>query len=446
MSATSFNSLRFVGPTPYDEDIVLYEAIDDSASDQTQWIYSCVALCRKNWSRADWPALGGTRKMELKTGNWEDIQRQVRAEAAGLAMSMYIKNSVLRHAEIAAADGGDSFFGWQGGKGIIWTPAVLDAKGKKVLQKLSPYRLMCHGRLVQQLGGEYVASKDAGVGSLQLSWIEKACQFTIGMGCQRDTGEATATGVLAGMIQAVKELGDLKDKPDEQVLSGKTVLVSGLGKVGLPLAKFLDERGARLLVFDPSLKCSHQGAESFFNQQQSYDAAVDAQHQSLLFRLADEGRIIEDEMAALTHREVNIFSPNGGLTNYLSKHPAGQSQSRAAILAATANKHGQLELVLGAGNDQITTLPEHVKERNQTLDELASGDLVFVPDPCVSPGGVIAVSHELKNRWRAEDVNNDTYRLVQVSVRQLFDTARRGEGLSPRAMYKSFEKMIEGEW
>jgi len=70
----------------------------------------------------------------------------------------------------------------------------------------------------------------------------------------------------------------------------------------------------------------------------------------------------------------------------------------------------------------------------------------IVPDTLVSPGGVIAVSHELSPPWDSEAVNDDAYRMVQQSVRTLFDWSRKAGGLNSVSVYQTFEKMIDAEW
>ena len=66
---------------------------------------------------------------------------------------------------------------------------------------------MCHGLLIEELRGEYIGSKDAGIGGSELRWMERATNFTIGNGCLADTGEGTALGVHSGMRTTLEVLG-----------------------------------------------------------------------------------------------------------------------------------------------------------------------------------------------------------------------------------------------
>ena len=100
-----------------------------------------------------WPALGGTRWVRRRFSEFEQSMEHVRGTARELAISMTIKNAILRGAD--TQEGARGLFSWNGGKGVIWSPEEV----------LTPYRLMCHGRLIEYIGGHYIGSKDQGVGT-----------------------------------------------------------------------------------------------------------------------------------------------------------------------------------------------------------------------------------------------------------------------------------------
>ena len=440
--------ITFNGPRKLDTDFEIFEA---KGEERDGPIYSCVVLYRGNWV-AGWPALGGTRWFSREDLSNEDAHEAARAEAKELAISMMAKNSLLRHASNALAEEHPSWgvrtniFGWQGGKGIIWTPT----KGRG---KLTPYRLMCHGRLLEQIGGEYLASKDQGVGTVELKWIEKASRFTIGLGCEEDTGRATAAGVVAAIMTASAEAGVLSGAPtghidwrEDQIgdgLSGLTVLVVGAGKVGLPLLKMLDDNGANCLVYDPWLKLD--AVDEFFHQTRRRGATVGEEHRRLLLRLARDGRVIEDEKEALTNPTYDVLSPNGGATGWLSRVPSyleGEGMTRAELLAGVAGSGSPLKLVVGAGNDQLPATASRTAERDAALDVLGTAGIQFLPDPVVSPGGVVAVSHELLSQWDGSRVLSDTFALVRRTTSALYHQARELGGTTAPTMYRAFETLV----
>lgn len=422
---------------PIREDLFdLYEAVDESSPDPEEHIYSCVALCRKEW-RHDWPALGGTRWVRASEPDVARSREGIRREAIELAMSMYIKNSILRKSEQALGRS-TQLFQWQGGKGVIWSPPGA---------QLTPRRLICHGRLVEHLQGQYIASKDIGVGSSELKWINCATRFTIGLGCLKDTGEATATGVCSGLKTAVRQQAADFGTSAERPLEGVSILVIGAGKVGFPLIGFLHEEGADVYVFDPMLKGSPKAVKDWCAAHEDPEAGPEARqrHALALEAIRGKGGILTSEAEALRHERIQIVSPNGGRAGWLSGAVEGY-ETRADLLAETRRLHGRLRLVLGAGNDQVSTTVLGKDERDRALSTLAAAGVGFVPDPLISPGGVIAVSHELSPKWEAGMVNEDTARVVRKNVDHVYREAARLGGVDAVRMYQAFEGMIEQEW
>ncbi|HYE88212.1 MAG TPA: hypothetical protein VEA16_17740, partial [Vicinamibacterales bacterium] len=222
--------------------------IRDDAESHDRAVYSCVALYRNKW-RDDWPALGGTRWLQASADE-VPTPEMARKEAASLALAMFMKNNLIRKAELELEHREQLLFGWQGGKGVIWTPWDHERDMQHNRKYLTPRRLMCHGLLIEHLRGEYIGSKDAGIGGSELRWIERATNFTIGNGCLVDTGDGTAYGVHAGMRTTLEILGERTEGPKQ--MAGIPVLICGLGKVGFPLMQLLQDDGAVVSIFDPA--------------------------------------------------------------------------------------------------------------------------------------------------------------------------------------------------
>jgi len=429
MTDGDFSSLQFRGPSLLEDEFEVFEAVDTSSAEPADHVYSCVALCRRGWSD-EWPALGGTRWFKKE-------QARAPHEAIELAMSMYIKNSLLRKSahSLNGHGGGEQLYNWQGGKGVIWTPPGAD---------LTPHRLRCHGRLIDWLHGQYVGSGDVGVGGPELEQIALETQHLIGLNCQRDTGEATAYGIFAGLEQAALEQAAELDADPADPLRGMPVLVIGAGKVGFPLLRFLHEVGAEVWLYDEYLK--PDAIEAWYEMMVQRKAAVGAENLAALQAIGRAGRIYADEAAALGDGRVRIVSPNGGTAEWLLHTPKWATETRAAILAATRARSGALRLILGAGNDQVSTTAAGKKGRDAALSILKEAGIAFVPDPLVSPGGVISVSHERAAEWNADEVNGDSMKIVRRSVGQLYDAARRRGGIDPVTMYQAFEELIDQPW
>ncbi len=422
--------LHFEGPHPLPAalaDPAHYGLVYWEASRPERGIYSCVVV-RLRTVNDGWPALGGTRW--LRSSGEGVIEGRIRAlqEAAHLAVAMDSKNRLLRNAEARLGKTSDAWrargkrFGWGGGKGVIWSPI------ESQHTTLDPERLMCHGRLLEFVGGDYIGSKDQGVGSAELKWIERATRYTIGGRCAVDTGDPTAFGVLAAISQVAKERRLIPDSVAptadfvtgvvRPALDGLNVVVLGAGKVGLPLLSLLDRSGATCRVYDPELKLGD--VDKCFENAQRLGAAVDSSHLMLLRRLASEGRIFEHEPDALLCEAGQILSPNGGNTNWLGEPVSPGGPSRAAFLAE-ANRRGatRWQAVVGAANAQTTQSSEH-----EIVSHLADGDIHFIHDTLISPGGVIAVSHELASEWRLDRVRRDAFEIVLENVSAAYRGAR----------------------
>ncbi len=110
--------------------------------------------------------------------------------------------------------------------------------------------------------GVDVPAPDYGTGPAEMSWIADtynamtpgsldamACVTgkPVTQGGVRGRTEATGRGVYFGIREACKDAADMRKLGLTPGLSGKTVVVQGLGNVGYHVAKFLQEGGARLV-------------------------------------------------------------------------------------------------------------------------------------------------------------------------------------------------------
>jgi len=84
------------------------------------------------------------------------------------------------------------------------------------------------------------------------------------------------------------------------------------------------------------------------------------------------------------------------------------------------------------------------EEREGVLMSLAEAEIAMVPDPVVSPGGVIAVSHERGERWVAARVNADAAKIVARGVEEVFRESRmRYNRAGCIEVFRAFEAMVE---
>jgi len=132
-----------------------------------------------------------------------------------------------------------------GGKAVIAPPGPLDAGQRRGL-------LERYGRLLSSLYGVFTTGEDLGTTTDDMTEISRHTRHVMGLrdGASVDPGPYTARGVFRGILAALKHLDGEPDGGSPKGLSGRTVLIQGLGDVGKPLAGLLAAAGARLLLAD----------------------------------------------------------------------------------------------------------------------------------------------------------------------------------------------------
>ena len=173
------------------------------------------------------PALGGVRlwHYEATVDGARDALRLARgmtykAAAAGLALG--------------------------GGKGVICAPEGAPPAGQERRELLLDF-----GDLVESLGGRYISAEDVGIAAEDLVAIGERTSHMTGLpadhGGSGDPSPFTALGVEAAMHACARERFGSPD------LSGRRIVVAGLGHVGSRLARRLAHAGAELAVSDIDL-------------------------------------------------------------------------------------------------------------------------------------------------------------------------------------------------
>ena len=298
------------------------------------------------------PALGGTRFHP-----YPDEQHAL-DDVLALSRAMTYKNA------LAGLDHG-------GGKAVI----IGDPRALR-----SEALLRAYGRFVQSLGGRYYTACDVGTYSADMDLVARECDYVTGRtvehGGAGDSSVLTAYGVLQGMRAAAEQVWG------ETSLSGRTVGVAGVGKVGRHLVAHLVEDGADVVVTDV------------------WQPAVDA-----VLAAHPEVRSVADN-AALVSADLDVYSPcalGGALDDEV-----------AEVLRA--------RVVAGAANNQLS--------HPRVGDRLRERGIVYAPDYCVNAGGVIQVADELdgfsfeRARGRAELILDTTREVLRVAD---------AEGLTPVA-------------
>jgi valine dehydrogenase (NAD+) len=293
------------------------------------------------------PALGGTRFYPYPD------ERSAVADVLALSRGMTYK---------AAAAGLDL----GGGKAVI----IGDPRRLKTEALLRAY-----GRFVESLAGRYLTACDVGTFSEDMDVVARESRHvtgrTVANGGAGDSSVLTAFGVFQGMRAAAqRSWGDPS-------LSGRTVGVAGVGKVGSHLVGHLVEDGADVVVTDVN-----PGAVE----------AVRRRHPAV--RTADSTELL------VTGR-LDVYAPCA---------LGGAIDDRVADVLG---RDGTASVVCGAANNQLA---------HAGIDKtLADKGVLYAPDYVVNAGGLIQVADELdgfsfeRARTRAAGIYESTLEVFGIA-------------------------------
>jgi glutamate dehydrogenase/leucine dehydrogenase len=202
------------------------------------------------------------------------------------------------------------------------------------------------GRIIERLGGSYIATEDMGTTTADLAEIRRETRHGVGLpeseGGGGDPSPTTAFGVLQGMRAVLTALGE------RDSLTGRRVAVQGVGKVGLALVGLLAEAGAMVIVAD-----------------------------------TDERRVaaaVRRYGATAVAAETILFQP----VEILSPCAAGGVLGHATLPGL------RCRAVVGGANNQLATAAD--------AEGLARRGILYAPDFVVNAGGLIHVAEELDPR------------------------------------------------
>lgn len=260
------------------------------------------------------PSLGGTR-----------FRPYPDERAAALDVCRLAKGMTAKHA-VCGNDLG-------GGKAVIvGEPSVLR----------SDALLRAYGRFVDGLGGVYLTAEDVGTTQADMDALRAVTPYVTGtsahLGGSGDPSPATAWGVFHAAGAVAERLWGAPE------LSGRHVVVLGVGKVGSALARHLHGAGARLTLADVR------------------DDAVRALAGDLGADVVDVG----DALATAC----DVLAPC----------------ALGAVLSSSTIPSLRCAAVCGAANNQL--------EGDEDAARLADAGVLYAPDYVVNAGGVINIAAE----------------------------------------------------
>src|ERR1700761_2242971 len=262
------------------------------------------------------PALGGTRMWAYKTE--EDALHDV----LRLSKSMTYKSA------IAGLNLG-------GGKAVIIGDSRKD-KTEALLRKF--------GRFIKNLNGEFIVAENVGTNPRNMEYIRMETQHVTGVpesiGGSGDPTPVAARGVFMGIKAAVKELYGNDN------LTGKSVIVQGVGHVGENLVKLLRDEKAKVYASDINEERAGQVAKKYGAQMVANNNIFDI--------------------------DADIYSP--------------------CALGATVNTQTisklKCAIIAGSANNQLDDEQVHGQ---MLLDK----GILFAPDYVINAGGIIICYSEL---------------------------------------------------
>jgi leucine dehydrogenase len=244
-----------------------------------------------------------------------------------------------------------------GGKSVI----IGDAKTGK-----TPALMRAMGRIVDSLGGRYIAAEDVGMTVADMDEMATTTKFVTGTSATSgNPSPYTAYGVLQGIRAAVAH--KLKRNED---LENLHVAIQGLGAVGFELARLLSDAGAHLHVADINADSVARAADTFgavpVDANQIHAADVD------VFAPCALGGVVNDS----TVGEIGARIVAGSANNQLASDRNGAILAGRGILYApdyVINAGGIIEIAYGpdfGGDHDEDAIRAHLDRIGETLTEI----------------------------------------------------------------------------
>jgi leucine dehydrogenase len=324
------------------------------------WMFICVH------STVLGPAAGGTR-MKVYAEPADAL-----LDASRLSAAMTAKNALA-----------DLPLG--GGKAVLAVPELPQGPARREL-------LLRYGELLSSLGGTYRTACDMNTAEVDMDVVAERSPYVFGRtvqgGGSGTSAPSTAIGVFHGILASVaKAFGSPS-------LTGRTVLVQGVGAVGRSLAAELRDAGAALILTDVDEVRAKEAANEF------------------------DAEVVPPKEAAVT--ECDVFSPC----------------AVGGVLDATSIASLRCRVVAGAANNQLA--------QAEDAERLAERGILYAPDSVVNAGGIIHLA-SLELLGEDEARRDDRVRGIADTLTEVFRTAE-AEAISTGAAAEQMvqRRLVEG--
>lgn len=195
-----------------------------------------------------WDGLGVVSSYHRETGSWIFVALHddtLGRPTGGCRLKSYASPAEALRDAMRLAEGMTSKWAaidlaYGGGKSVLAVPGPIEGERRRSL-------LRRFARVLNALDGGYSVGEDLGTTREDMTFLATLTESVAGSrdgSPPPDPSPYTAVGVHAGIVAAVNHVDGSPD------LTGKTVLIQGVGDVGGALARLLRDSGARVLVSD----------------------------------------------------------------------------------------------------------------------------------------------------------------------------------------------------
>lgn len=248
-----------------------------------------------------------------------------------------------------------------------------------------------YGKFVDSLNGKYITAEDVNTSARDMEYIALETDHVTGvpeyMGGSGDPSPFTAYGVFMGMKASAKKVWG------NDSLSGKKVLVQGVGHVGQYLVGHLIEEGAKVYISDINNEKIRQTLDKF--------------------------RTVEViDGTAIFDTEIDIYAP--------------------CALGATVNTESinkmKCPIIAGAANNQLA-------DENIHGPMLVEKGVLYAPDFLINAGGLINVAAELDG-YNRERVMGNVEKIYERTL-DIFNLSETEKIHTQAAAMKIAEKRLQ---
>ena len=308
------------------------------------------------------PALGGTRMWDYAS------DEEALTDVLRLSRGMTYKAAI-------------SGLNLGGGKAVILgDPAKL--KNEAFMRRF--------GRFVDSLGGRYITAEDVNMKTRDMEYVHMETDYVTGipesMGGSGDPSPVTAYGVYMGMKATANHVYGSDD------LSGKSVVVQGVGQVGMYLVDHLTKDGAKVYISDiveeKLARVSKNSGAEVVGMDEVYDLDVD------IYAPCALGATLNDD--TISRLKASIIA--GGANNQLQEE----------------RKHGYMLIDRG---------------------------ITYAPDFLINAGGLINVGAEYYGPFNREKAHLDAEKIYDTTL-DILNMATEESISTQEAAIKIAEKRI----